>query len=211
MKTIIDPDLERYARDHSSAEPELLRELIATAQRELSAPQMISEHLQGRFLAMLVRLTGARRILEIGTYAGYSALCMAEALPADGELITCDIDEQAVAFARRFIARSPHGGKITVRVGPALDTIRALSGAFDLVFIDADKENYVNYYRAVFDLVRPGGLIVVDNVLWDGRVLAPKAESDRVIDQLNQLITADARVDHVLVTIRDGVQLVRKR
>jgi caffeoyl-CoA O-methyltransferase len=167
--------------------------------------------IEGRFLKMLVRLTGARRILEIGMFTGYSALMMAEGLPDDGHLITCDVDPKAEAIARRYFNESPNGHKIEVRIGPALETIKSLNGPIDMVFIDADKENYSNYYEACLPLVRPGGLIVADNVLWSGRVLNPEKIDDHAIVAFDKLVQSDPRVENVCLTVRDGMMLAWKR
>jgi caffeoyl-CoA O-methyltransferase len=160
---------------------------------------------------MLVRLAGARRVLEIGMFTGYSALMMAEGLPDDGRLITCDVDPKAIEMASRYFAESPHGHKIEVRMGPALDTIKSLEGPFDMVFIDADKGNYSNYYDACMPMVRPGGLIAADNVLWSGRVLAPEDDDTRSIVAFNEKVQSDPRVENVCLTVRDGVMLAWKR
>jgi caffeoyl-CoA O-methyltransferase len=167
--------------------------------------------IEGRFLKMLVRLTGARTILEIGTFTGYSALMMAEGLPDDGRLITCEVDPKAEAIARRYFAESPHGHKVTVRMGPALETIKTLSAPLDLVFIDADKANYSNYYEASLPLLRPGGLIVADNVLWSGKVLDPQDADDHAIVAFDRMVQSDPRVENVCLTVRDGMMLARKR
>ena len=153
------------------------------------------------------------RAAEKNAYTGYSALSMAAGLPADGELITCDIDKDTNAIARSFWARSPHGGKIKPILGPALETIRALPAntPFDFVFIDADKENYVNYYEAIIPRVKSGGLIAADNTLWSGKVLEPKEKSDHAIVSFNAHVTHDVRVENALLSVRDGVMLVRKR
>ena len=178
MESFINEAVEQFAHDHTEPESELFRRLRDETYRDMNCPQMQVGRIEGRFLKMLVRLTGARRILEIGMFTGYSALMMAEGLPEDGRIITCDVDPKAEAIARRYFAESPNGHKIEIRMGPALDTIRNLSGSLDMVFIDADKGNYSNYYQAVFPLVRPGGLIVADNVLWSGRVLHPESPDD---------------------------------
>jgi caffeoyl-CoA O-methyltransferase len=174
---------------------------------------MVVGPLEGAFLQMVTQLAGARRVLEIGTFTGYSALCFAEAVPEDGTVITCDVDEEAAAVARRYFAQSPVGRKIDIRLGPALDTMRALSGPFDLIFIDADKMNYLNYYRRALDLLAPHGVILIDNVLWSGEVLThpPPDERTEAIQELNRTVTGDPRVTAVLVTIRDGVLVVRRK
>src|SRR5450432_1410545 len=173
MDRFIDAAIEQFANDHTQPETDLYARLREETYRSMESPQMQVGLLEGRFLQMLVRLTGARKILEIGMFTGYSTLMMAEALPEDGRLITCEVDPKAEAIARRYFADSPHGNKITIQMRPALDTINALSGPLDLVFIDADKPNYCNYYEACLPLVKPGGLIIGDNVLWSGKVIDP--------------------------------------
>lgn len=206
----IKPDIEDYAFAHTRPEPELLTELAEFTREEMELPQMLTGRLEGRFLKMLVAISGARRILEIGMFTGYSALSMAEAMPSDGRIITCDIDPRAEKVAKSFFARSPFGERISIAMGPALETIAGLEGSLDLVFLDADKENYPQYYEAVFPKVRSGGLIVVDNCLWSGSVLAPKAESDEAIARLNSRVAGDSRVENVILTVRDGINLIRK-
>ncbi len=212
MTDITNPELEQYAADHTSPEPPLLLEL-AQATRELSsAHQMMVGRLEGRFLKMLVAALGAQRVLEVGTFTGYSALSMAEALPPAGKLITCELDEGHAALARQFIARSPYSEMIEVRVGPALETIRSLEGEFDFVFIDADKPSYLDYYEAVVERLSPGGLIAADNVLWSGRVIDSNDESANTVAlrRFNDHVAADKRVECVMVPIRDGVTLIRR-
>lgn len=207
----IDKEVEAYARDHCQEEPELLVKLSKETQESLQWPQMLTGRIEGRFLKLLVLLTGARRILEIGTFSGYSALSMAEALQDGGELVTCDLNPVCLAVARRYFASSPYGSKIRIEEGPALESIARLTGPFDMVFIDADKGNYLNYYEAVLPKVRPGGLIAIDNVLWSGRVLAPESADDKAIVALNNRVQSDDRVDQVMLTVRDGLYLARKR
>jgi caffeoyl-CoA O-methyltransferase len=177
----------------------------------MKAPHMQVGRLEGTFLRLLVKLARARRVLEVGTFTGYSALMMAEGLPDDGELITCDIDPNAAAMAREFFARSPHGKKIHLRMGPALETLKTLQGPFDLAFIDADKTNYSAYYDAVVPLLRSGGLLVADNTLWSGRILNPVDPSDHALVAFNKKVAADPRVDKALLTVRDGMMLALKR
>jgi caffeoyl-CoA O-methyltransferase len=174
---------------------------------------MVVGPLEGAFLQMVTQLVGARRVLEIGTFTGYSALCFAEAMPEDGTVITCDVDEEAAAVARRYFAQSPVGRKIDVRLGPALETLHRLSGPFDVIFIDADKVNYPNYYRQALNLLSPHGVILIDNVLWSGEVLKqpPPDERTAAIQELNRAVAGDPRVTAVLVTIRDGVLVVRRK
>jgi caffeoyl-CoA O-methyltransferase len=206
----IDEKIEEYAYEHTSAEGELLKRLEEETYEKLEIPQMTTGRIEARFLKLLARLVGARSILEIGTFGGYSALSMAEALPEDGTLVTCDLDPVAIAFARKYFSQSPHGKKITLLEGPALDSINTLSGPFDMAFIDADKENYSNYYESIFPLIRPGGLIAVDNVLWSGRVLDPKDASDKAIHEFNERLMQDQRVESVLLTVRDGLNCIVK-
>ena len=206
----IDKEIEEYAKLYTSNEPELLKELAEFTETNMPMAQMLTGKIEGRLLKMLVALTGARSILEIGMFTGYSALSLAEALPEDGRLITCDIDEEVAKLAKQYFARSPHGEKITVQLGPALETLANTNDTFDLVFLDADKENYVEYYQSVIPKLNSNGLLVIDNCLWSGKVLEPEAETDIAIHKLNQLIVTDPRVENVILTVRDGVNLVRK-
>ncbi len=208
---LIPEAIEDYARRHTEPPSPLLEALTRDTYADMPSAQMQVGPLEGAFLRLLVRFSRAKRILEIGTFTGYSALCMAEGLPEDGELITCEINPQAEAMARRYFAQSPYGRKIQLRMGPALDTLRTLQGPLDLVFIDADKENYAAYFDAVLPLVRSGGLIVADNTLWSGRVLEPQSESDRAIVAFNEKVAKEPRVEKVLLTVRDGVTLMLKR
>jgi caffeoyl-CoA O-methyltransferase len=206
---IIDPAIECYAHDRTRPESTHLHALETETRAGRRDAGMLCGRLEGRLLQFLVRLVGAKRTLEIGMFTGYSALSVAEALPADGQVITCDINPETTAIAQRHFAGSPHGAKIDVRLGPALETIAHLEGSFDLVFIDADKTNYGAYYEAVLPKVRSGGLIAIDNTLWHGAVLDPKDDDSRAIDALNRHIEQDPRVDNVLLTVRDGLHLVR--
>jgi caffeoyl-CoA O-methyltransferase len=211
MNDFIDPEVEQFARDHTEPESELHVRLREETYRVMDRPQMQVDVVEGRFLKMLVRLTGARSILEVGTFTGYSALMMAEGLPDDGRVTTCEVDPKAEALARRYFSESPHGHKITIRMGPALETIKTLSGPFDLVFIDADKANYSNYYEASLPILKPGGLVVADNVLWSGKVLDPKESDDHAIVAFDRMVQSDPRVENVCLTVRDGMMLARKR
>ena len=212
MEPIVPPSIDAYCAAHSSAPSALLDELYNYTIRNCPDAQMLVGPLEAAFLQMLLRVSGTRRVLEIGTFTGYSALAMAEALPDDGELTTCDIDLKTSAVAQSFFDRSPHGRKINLRVGAATKTIQSLphEPTIDFVFIDADKENYTNYYEAVLPRLKPNGLIVADNVLWSGRVLNPQQATDRAIVQFNDHVYSDVRVEKVMVPIRDGVLLVRK-
>ncbi|MFY9607403.1 MAG: class I SAM-dependent methyltransferase [Blastocatellia bacterium] len=211
MDAFINEAVEQFAHDQTEPESDLFLRLRDETYRDMNCPQMQVGRIEGRFLKMLVRLTGARRILEIGMFTGYSALMMAEGLPEDGRIITCDVDPKAEAIARRYFAESPNGHKIEIRMGPALETIPTLGGPLDMVFIDADKGNYSNYYQAVLPLVRAGGLIVADNVLWSGRVLHPESPDDHAIVAFDRLVQSDFRVENVCLTVRDGMMLAWKK
>src|SRR4051794_1055568 len=214
MPQIVDPDIERYAAEHSTAEPPELKAVAEETRERFGARAgMLTGHLEGAFLRSLVAVTGARRVLEIGTFTGYSAMAMASALPPDGQLITLDVNLEHVDVALRHIEDSPWRSQIQVRVGPALQTLVNLDGPFDLVFIDADKTNYRNYYEAVLPKLSDNGVIAIDNVLWGGRVIDASDTSDdtRAIVELNNAIAADDRVESVLLTIRDGVSVIRRR
>jgi caffeoyl-CoA O-methyltransferase len=211
MEPLLDERIEAYAADHSAEEPELLQRLAEETRRTMAQPQMLTGRTAGSFLRVLVRAANARRVLEVGTFTGYSALMMAAGLPEDGRLITCDVDEKAAAVARRYFAQSPHGGKIELRLGRAADTIRGLAGPFDLVFIDADKPNYGLYWDLCLERLRPGGVVVADNVLWSGQVLDPKDDNGRAIVAFNQQVRRDPRVDCALLTVRDGMMVAVAR
>ena len=211
MEPLVDPNLERYAEEHSSEVPELLQRLERETLASMKSPQMLSGRTEGQLLRLLIRMIGASRVLEVGTFTGYSALMMASALPANGELITLEVDPLAEAVARRYFAESEHGAKIRLLMGPALENLAALAGPFDLAFVDADKQNYPRYYDRILPLLRPGGVLAVDNVLWSGRVLDPRDEETRAIHELNERARTDQRVEHVLLTVRDGVLIARKR
>ena len=212
MTPIVDPGVEAYAERHSTPPDPLLAELAAETERTLGWPQMMVGPVEGRFLETLVFATGARRVLEIGTFSGYSALAMAAGLPEGGHIVTCEIDPRAAEVARRFVAASPHAGRIEVRVGPARETVAGLAGPFDLVFIDADKASYVDYYEAVLPKLAERGLIVADNTLRDGRVLDQTAHDEHTagIRAFNERVRGDERVVCVQLTVRDGVTLVRR-
>jgi caffeoyl-CoA O-methyltransferase len=213
MLTLVKEKIQLYAEAHTTPLPELLQELIVETEREMGRRAlMLSGHLEGVLLQMLAMSLGAKRILEIGMFTGFSAQMMAAALPEDGKLITCDVDPKAIAIAKRYFARSPHGHKIEVREGPALDTLRTLEGPFDLVYIDADKTGYIDYYEAALPLLAPNGVIAVDNVLWSGRVVKEHDDEDtRAIVAFNDHVQRDDRVSNVMLTLRDGVTLIRRR
>lgn len=214
MIPLVAPDLETYIEAHTTDESDLLAELRRETRASLAMPQMQVGPVEGAFLRIIAAMSGARRVLEIGTYSGYSALSFAAGLPDDGTVVTCDIDPEATAVAQRYFDRSPHGQKIEIRLGPALDTIATLTAEaaqFDLVFLDADKENYAAYWDAVLPLVPSGGVILADNTLWSGKVLDPQQDSDRAIVAFNRRVREEPRVDHVLLSVRDGIMLARKR
>jgi caffeoyl-CoA O-methyltransferase len=213
MADLIRADIEEYAEVHSLPESPTRRALRQETERTIELARMIVGPLEGAFLHMIAGLTGASRVLEIGMFTGYSALCFAEALPPDGTVITCEVDESYAAVARRYFVQSPHGAKIDIRMGPALETMHRLTGPFDVVFIDADKQNYVNYYRRALELLSPHGVILIDNVLWDGDVLLepPPDERTAAIQEVNRLVAEDRGVTAVLVTIRDGILVVRRK
>ena len=211
MSFIVNEEIEAYAERHSTAPDPLLGELAEETKATMSAPQMLTGPIEGRFLELLVHASGAKRVLEIGTFTGYSALSMAAALPEDGHIDTLDIEPKHAEVAQRYFDRSPHGSKIALHLGPASETIARLEGEFDLVFIDADKEGYDAYYEAVLPRLSARGLIAIDNTLWSGRVLDPQDESTRKIVALNDKIAADDRVVAVQLTVRDGVTLIRRR
>jgi caffeoyl-CoA O-methyltransferase len=213
MKPIISEEVESYAAAHSAAESDICRLIREQTFRTQEAPQMLVGPLEGAFLKVMIRATGARRVLEIGTFTGYSALAMAEALPADGRIVTCEIDPDVASMAHTFWDRSPHGKKIEVRIGPALDTLGTLTGPFDLIFIDADKINYVAYYQRGLELLSPHGMILIDNVLWSGEVLKMDSQdpSTAAIQELNRTVASDPRVLAVLLTLRDGVFVITRK
>ena len=210
---IVDLGVEEYAEAHSTPDGELFERLAAETREKTTAPQMMVGRLEGRFLGVLVRTLRARRVLELGTFTGYSSISMALALPAGGRVITCDVTEETTAIARRYAVEAGVADRIDYRLGPALDTIATLDGPFELVFIDADKPNYVNYYEATLPFLADGGLMVVDNTLWSGRVVDPEDEEEttRAIRALNDHVLTDPRVENVLLTVRDGMNLVWRK
>jgi len=212
MFEIVPPQIDSYVEAHTSEPPEHLRRLAEDTHAELECPRMLTGAVEGRFLEMLVHASGARLVLELGTYSGYSALSMAQALPADGRIVSCEISEEHAAFARERIEAAGESGRIEVRVGPALETIASLGGPFDLVFIDADKESYAAYYEAVLPKLADRGLIAVDNVLWSGRVADPAndEQTTRILREFNDMVRADERVVSVMLTVRDGITLLRR-
>ena len=210
---IVPNEIDAYAEAHTTPPPELLAELAAETRETMSSPQMLTGTVEGRFLQQLVFGVQAKRVLELGTFTGYSSLSMAMALPEGGHIDTCEVSEEHAEVARRYHARSPYSDRITIHMGPALETIEQLGGEWDFVFVDADKENYGNYYEALVPRLAPVGLMAIDNTLWSGRVLDgdDDTETTRSIRELNDRIASDDRVVAVQLTVRDGVTLVRRR
>ena len=211
MIPLIADEIASYAREHTRPEPPLLIDLVTRTHTNMDSPQMLTGRVEGRFLKLLVRLFQPRLVLEVGMFTGYSALSMAEGMPEEGRLITCDIDPRACEMAKAAFAASPVGNKIEIRMGPAINTIRQIQQSIDFSFIDADKKSYPVYYEEILARTRPGGVIVMDNMFLSGRVLDPQDETARAVAKLNREIAHDERVENVLLTIRDGVQLIRKR
>jgi caffeoyl-CoA O-methyltransferase len=210
---IVEPRVEQYAEQYSTQPSDLFRRLDEETRAKTTVPQMMVGQLEGHVLGELVRISGARRILELGTFTGYSSISMALALPAEGRVITCDVNEETNAIARRYAEEAGVTDRIEYRLGPALETIAGLDGLFDIVFIDADKINYVNYYEATLPLLADDGILLVDNALSSGDVVDPASagESAQAIHALNERIRTDDRVENVLLTVRDGINLVRRR
>jgi predicted O-methyltransferase YrrM len=209
---IVPDDIDAYAEAHTTPPSELMAELAEETKATLSSPGMLTGTVEGRFLEQLVFALGAGRVLELGTYSGYSSLSMAAALRPGGHIDTCEVDETHAEVAQRYIDRSPYADRITIHLGPALETIERLGGEWDFVFVDADKENYLNYYEALLPRLAPRGLMAIDNTLWSGRVLDDGDDSTptRAIREVNDRIAADDRVVAVQLTVRDGVTVVRR-
>jgi predicted O-methyltransferase YrrM len=208
----ISQDLEDYIEQHSQKEPALLAALNKETYQKILLPRMLSGHFQGRVLSMLSKLIRPVNILEIGTYTGYSALCLCEGMQVTGQLHTIDIKEELVDFQRKHFDKSPWGKQIVQHLGEAVDIIPALDLKFDLVFIDADKENYLNYFELILPKMNTGGIILSDNVLWSGKVLEPLHPNDlstKVLLEYNQLLATDPRVETILLPIRDGLTVSR--
>lgn len=206
--------LDDYVVQHTENEPELLRELSRETFQKMLQPRMLSGHFQGRILSFLSKLIRPKKILELGTFTGYSALCLAEGLDKDGELHTIDKNEELVSFQKRYFNRSIHGSKIHQHTGCALEIIKKLNYKFDLIFIDADKSNYVNYFNLLADKIKRGGVLISDNVLWSGKVIEPLENSDlstKVLLEYNRLLKEDPRFETILLPIRDGLTLSIKR
>jgi caffeoyl-CoA O-methyltransferase len=208
----IDPLLDKYVCEHTANESDLLKKINRETHLEVLQPRMLSGHFQGRVLSMFSKMIRPERILEIGTYTGYSALCLAEGLTPNGKLVTIDINEELAARVRGYFAESSYANQIDYLVGNAMELIPALNEKWDIVFIDADKHNYINYYHLVFPMVKVGGYIIADNVLWSGKVI-DSSQHDKdtlILREYNQLVHQDDRVEEVLFPIRDGLMIARK-
>ena len=207
----LDENLEAYVQQHSEQEPELLQQLARETHLKILQPRMLSGAYQGRLLALLTKLISPKQILEIGTYTGYSALCMAEGLNPNGRIDTIDINEELMDIQRRYFDTAGFGKQITQHLGNAAEIIPSIKGTFDLVFIDADKEQYPRYFDLVVNRVRSGGLIIADNVLWSGKVVnSAKDEATKALQVFNKKVAEDPRVETVLLPVRDGLTLIRK-
>ena len=207
-------ELDDYIVSHSEDEPELLQQLNRETYQKILQPRMLSGHFQGRVLSMISKLINPKNILEIGTYTGYSALCLAEGMQDSGELHTIDINEELVDFQRKYFDKSDYGHQIIQHTGSVLDIIPNLSLNFDLVFIDADKPNYSNYFHLIIDKLNTGGIILSDNVLWHGKVVKPietNEKSTKAVIDYNALLKNDKRIETVLLPIRDGLTISRKK
>ena len=209
---IVDPKVEEYAEEHTTPDGELFERLAQETREKTEIPQMMVGRLEGQFLAFLVRASGARRVLELGTFTGYSSISMARALPDGGRIISCDVNEDTTAIARRYAEEAGMADRIDYRLGPAIETLAELDGPFDLVFIDADKDGYVDYYEAALPKLADDGLILADNTLSSGSVVEDDpGPMGAAIKRFNEHVLRDDRVECVMLTIRDGVTMIRRR
>jgi caffeoyl-CoA O-methyltransferase len=212
---MLDEALMQYCERHSEEEDEVLRELTRETHLKVLKPRMLSGHLQGKFLNMMVKLTNAKNVLEIGTYTGYASICMARGMAKGGKLYTIDINAELEGMVRKYVSKAGLDEKIQLIIGDALEVLPKLETSFDLIFIDADKENYVNYFQLTVDRLRPGGIILADNILWSGKVLAKnrkKLDKDtEAILRFNELVNDDPRVENMILPFRDGIMMARKR
>lgn len=213
MSDIVNNKIEDYIRKNSSKEPEILKDLNKETHLKVLNPRMLSGHIQGRFLSIITKLIKPKKILEIGTYTGYSAICMAEGLIEKGIIHTIDINEELVSIQNKYFAKSKCNNSIMQHVGDARSIIKNINEKFDLVFLDADKENYIEYYELVIEKVKKGGLIIADNVLWTGKVVEPKKDDDELTQYLidfNKMINEDDRVENIILPLRDGLNVILK-
>ncbi|MBA4242203.1 MAG: methyltransferase [Sphingobacteriaceae bacterium] len=209
----ITKDLSDYCENNTSPESEVLANLNRETHLKVVSPRMLSGHLQGRFLSFISKLQQPKLIVEIGTYTGYSALCLAEGLHPEGKLISIDVNEETSSFAKSFIAKTEYANQIELVLADAKEYVTTINEPIDLVFIDADKKNYLNYYHLIIDKIKLGGLIIADNVLWSGKITMPEKDMDRetlALHQFNQFVQQDERVENILLPIRDGLMVVRK-
>jgi|TARA_B100001142_G_C14303447_1_gene643798 predicted O-methyltransferase YrrM len=213
MSDIVNNKIEDYIRKNSSKEPEILKDLNKETYLKVLNPRMLSGHIQGRFLSIITKLIKPKKILEIGTYTGYSAICMAEGLIENGIIHTIDINEELVSIQNKYFAKSKCNNSIIQHVGDARNIIKSINEKFDLVFLDADKENYIEYYELVIEKVKKGGLIIADNVLWTGKVVEPEKDDDELTQYLidfNKMINEDDRVENIILPLRDGLNVILK-
>ena len=213
MSDIVNNKIEDYIRKNSSKEPEILKDLNKETYLKVLNPRMLSGHIQGRFLSIITKLIKPKKILEIGTYTGYSAICMAEGLIEKGIIHTIDINEELVSIQNKYFAKSKCNNSIMQHVGDAISIIKNINEKFDLVFLDADKENYIEYYELVIEKVKKGGLIIADNVLWTGKVVEPEKDDDELTQYLidfNKMINEDDRVENIILPLRDGLNVILK-
>ncbi len=210
----ISKDLSDYCENNTSPESEALAQLNRETHLKVVSPRMLSGHLQGRFLSFISKLQQPKLIVEIGTYTGYSALCLAEGLHQEGKLISIDVNEETSSFAKSFIAKTEYANHIDLVLADAKEYVTKIKEPIDLVFIDADKKNYLTYYHLMIDKIKSGGIIIADNVLWSGKITMPEEEMDRetlALHQFNQFVQQDNRVENILLPIRDGLMVVRKK
>lgn len=210
----IEKELADYCESHTSAETTVLTQLNRETHLKVVSPRMLSGHLQGRFLSFISKLHKPSFVLEIGTYTGYSAICLAEGLTEQGKLISVDVNEETSAFAQAFISKTDYAAKIKLVVADAKNYITTINEPIDLVFIDADKKNYLAYYHLVIDKLKPGGLIIADNVLWSGKITMPVSKMDKetlALHEFNDFIQSDVRIENMLIPLRDGLMIVRKK
>ena len=213
MSDIVNNKIEDYIRKNSSKEPEILKDLNKETYLKVLNPRMLSGHIQGRFLSIITKLIKPKKILEIGTYTGYSAICMAEGLIENGIIHTIDINEELISIQNKYFAKSKCHNSIIQHVGDARNIIKSINEKFDLVFLDADKENYIEYYELVIEKVKKGGLIIADNVLWTGKVVEPEKDDDELTQYLidfNKMINEDDRVENIILPLRDGLNVILK-
>jgi len=213
MSDIVNNKIEDYIRKNSSKEPEILKDLNKETYLKVLNPRMLSGHIQGRFLSIITKLIKPKKILEIGTYTGYSAICMAEGLIENGIIHTIDINEELISIQNKYFAKSKCNNSIIQHVGDARNIIKNINEKFDLVFLDADKENYIEYYELVIEKVKKGGLIIADNVLWTGKVVEPEKDDDELTQYLidfNKMINEDDRVENIILPLRDGLNVILK-